>query len=511
MMYRYLLAISLLFPLALVSQIQKIQIADFSSNESQSLEWIDDKLYMALSQDSHLYPDSVFSILSFNQNLQIQDSLNLNPILDSIGAPEDSAAWQIIRMKAYADKLYLLFFYWNWSASPCGTNAYYLMVFDDGLRQEEIINLSSFNNQINFIIYNFDLKPGKVLLGGTYFPCSDYTDQKPYAGIYDLNTRSLSQNLSLADSLPTGSLGISNIRFANQNIYGGTWPESTLGGGVLVELDSNLGYQASLSLADSSIMPDFGLSGVYAQSFPLTTDSIALVSIGEGLPNASTFPHYNLALGRFSKSNFSLQTDTFSLCTGLCPYVTTGISDRPILSWDGVDATNLDSTLVIASNGLAYPGFRDTLELHIYNVNLRKGTLNWKRHFSWNDAPVNPTISRFKDGQFAIAFNEQEISSNDIRFKLNLWLFDKRGDLISIQEQDLASQLSLYPNPSSDRIWISGEELDQQNDYLLFSLQGKLLRQGSLKLNEAISMKGLTKGTYLLKVNNNPPQRIVIQ
>jgi len=61
------------------------------------------------------------------------------------------------------------------------------------------------------------------------------------------------------------------------------------------------------------------------------------------------------------------------------------------------------------------------------------------------------------------------------------------------------SLISLYPNPTSDKFYISGTE-DQVN-IKIFNLNGKLIFEKSIVNKEAISVESLPAGTYLVGIN----------
>lgn len=59
---------------------------------------------------------------------------------------------------------------------------------------------------------------------------------------------------------------------------------------------------------------------------------------------------------------------------------------------------------------------------------------------------------------------------------------------------------SLYPNPSSDYIQISG--LQKNESYSIYSIVGTLVKSGLIPDDKKINIQGLTKGNYYLKLDD---------
>lgn len=63
------------------------------------------------------------------------------------------------------------------------------------------------------------------------------------------------------------------------------------------------------------------------------------------------------------------------------------------------------------------------------------------------------------------------------------------------------NELSLYPNPASNQIFIDG--LGEPTNYKLFDLNGRLLQQGNYANRESIELRDLEQGVYFIQINNN--------
>jgi hypothetical protein len=70
-------------------------------------------------------------------------------------------------------------------------------------------------------------------------------------------------------------------------------------------------------------------------------------------------------------------------------------------------------------------------------------------------------------------------------------------------DRDGRLQAKIYPNPSSDRVQVSGAQSLVGYNYSVMDLQGKVLLSGSFDEDEAISTRTLKNGTYFLVVSGS--------
>jgi len=67
-------------------------------------------------------------------------------------------------------------------------------------------------------------------------------------------------------------------------------------------------------------------------------------------------------------------------------------------------------------------------------------------------------------------------------------------------EIDFKAKIKTYPNPSTNYISLSG--LAESQNYIIYNMQGKQVLNGSITSDNKIEVKFLTKGMYLLKLEN---------
>ncbi len=70
-------------------------------------------------------------------------------------------------------------------------------------------------------------------------------------------------------------------------------------------------------------------------------------------------------------------------------------------------------------------------------------------------------------------------------------------------DRDGRLQAKIYPNPSSDRVQVSGAQSLVGYSYSVMDLQGKVLLSGIFDEDEAINTRTLKNGTYFLVVSGS--------
>ena len=74
--------------------------------------------------------------------------------------------------------------------------------------------------------------------------------------------------------------------------------------------------------------------------------------------------------------------------------------------------------------------------------------------------------------------------------------------VLSVAEQAENISLSVYPNPSTDYLYLTSSDENSDLSYQLFDMNGRLLKSEKITENQTnIDMQGLVSATYFVKVN----------
>jgi hypothetical protein len=76
-----------------------------------------------------------------------------------------------------------------------------------------------------------------------------------------------------------------------------------------------------------------------------------------------------------------------------------------------------------------------------------------------------------------------------------------------IGEINAFEELSFYPNPAHDEVFI--KDLKRQEAYFIYDVSGKVINQGMVDLDGRISISGISNGMYVLMVGNKRSKFIV--
>ena len=74
--------------------------------------------------------------------------------------------------------------------------------------------------------------------------------------------------------------------------------------------------------------------------------------------------------------------------------------------------------------------------------------------------------------------------------------------VLSVAENAENVNLSVYPNPSTDYLYLTSSDEISGLSYHLFDMNGRLLKLGKITENQTnINMQGLVSATYFVKIN----------
>jgi len=107
-------------------------------------------------------------------------------------------------------------------------------------------------------------------------------------------------------------------------------------------------------------------------------------------------------------------------------------------------------------------------------------------HFSIGE-PLNTLI---EDGEIMLSQGVIQISLNEV--------------FSEVEDVSLSSAISIYPNPTTEKVNLQIDHRNEQFSYKVFDLNGALLKQAPLTAQTTtINLEHLSKGSYILKVLKN--------
>ncbi|MFN3530447.1 MAG: LamG-like jellyroll fold domain-containing protein [Bacteroidia bacterium] len=72
------------------------------------------------------------------------------------------------------------------------------------------------------------------------------------------------------------------------------------------------------------------------------------------------------------------------------------------------------------------------------------------------------------------------------------------------------AQLTLYPNPTHDILFVQGAKVAAAS-YVIHDIQGRVLQKGTYNPNEGIAVQSLSQGVYIIRLANQYPMRFIKQ
>lgn len=147
----------------------------------------------------------------------------------------------------------------------------------------------------------------------------------------------------------------------------------------------------------------------------------------------------------------------------------------------------------------------------IPDINLGDGST--VDHFIYSGGTNGTTVELFKvyngGHDWPGAFGNYDISSN-----IEIWKFfsryDINGSTASIEEQDIAKEFSLTPNPASECLIVHRAN-SKTSSFKILTMDGKEVLSGSLNgTTDSVNLKSLTSGAYHL-ISGYSSQKFIIE
>jgi len=191
-------------------------------------------------------------------------------------------------------------------------------------------------------------------------------------------------------------------------------------------------------------------------------------SAQSAIPSAGA---YNLALSATNVYVFSVGTTTETIQVTHPGY--------PINEWQLIIGVKEGNTLSLYINGIKV------------NEELIAGTMAYDTSLFLIGTRTMQPANTFDGKIDEVRLYDRALGESEIQ------------DILSILEIDLVSSINIYPNPFSESINIQNlNTLNNNASYQLFSINGQLIKQDKLILNQKIETTYLPRGIYFLKIND---------
>lgn len=168
---------------------------------------------------------------------------------------------------------------------------------------------------------------------------------------------------------------------------------------------------------------------------------------------------------------------------------------------------------------LDWTTFEPLAASHDYNIQVKNG--NALTYTFSNIGLINSSANEAQSHGFmaykikpkaGFTFGDVASSKSDIYFDYNPPIITNNvnTELSTLQTSNFSSEtLNIYPNPASDRIYISDRSL-QNADYQIADISGKIIAKGKFT-GEYIPVNQFEKGIYFLKISNRKTAKIIIE
>ncbi|QNR23462.1 T9SS type A sorting domain-containing protein [Croceimicrobium hydrocarbonivorans] len=438
-----------------------------------------------------------------SSNLATIDSIKLNGLVNGGASNLAVSLWDI---QKYEDGILILSSAQDTGSGSCTNIATALTKLDSNLNvlDEVIISEPGTNIQLGTMTIESDF----ILLGGyiTYCDTNLYS-----AGIGFVNRSS--NKLAWTDigqKFPSSKPRQESLNpsMVNGNLIANFWPQYG------PDFYSNYIIDTSFSILDSGSIID-PASGMYPNTLQshgrFIQTSNGMYQIGNSRSFFDSLPfipqrlgYWNIGIAKLDSSGNVTKLDTLPL-SGFDFQTSEKISSGLFFEIDAIDYSNLDSVLIIQGvNQIGQYNYtsKDTTPFTLISYNLNSNTLNWQKFISTPLTNSYQNIARLSNNHIAISFNEFDWRSDSLpNLRVQVWIFDEFGNVLSTRHFHQNLRSSIYPNPANSHIYLDFPNSSTNLGYEIRDLKGAILKKGSFQDNRSgLYIQDLNAGTYLLLI-----------
>ncbi|MFN3195270.1 MAG: T9SS type A sorting domain-containing protein [Chlorobiota bacterium] len=270
--------------------------------------------------------------------------------------------------------------------------------------------------------------------------------------------------------------GQSKMVFSPEVIYPGGCSERNLSNTDILKWEKSSGADFyNLEFSTDSLFED-----IIQSEYDIEGESYSLTSLQPGLKY-----FYRIQSGNEQKlsewsdiCNFSIELDRAILSEPSCG--DSILSNDIILRWDEVKNAGQYYLEIASDTTFSELILTDTLEDNFAVID----TLASNKLYYWRVSSINSESESNSEYSETCNFYTTVISS--------------------VHTDDNSNNLTLYPNPASDFIYLKGIDYKMLSEnYEISDINGKELQSGKLESKNKISIESLSPGVYFLKIDNH--------
>jgi hypothetical protein len=216
---------------------------------------------------------------------------------------------------------------------------------------------------------------------------------------------------------------------------------------------------------------------------------IRLKTTNEITPSGGISASYIAEWGQFCRGNinkYTAKTGSFGDGSGSSRYRNNSFC-RSTLTIDGVDSITIHFTTFETEKD------RDTL--FILDYAQRSVPLLMALSGSYTDS-----VFTFKTNSLFFEFTSDDINV-DLGWELTYYTNVPPGDSTNINKLDGDNHCYIYPNPATNYLYVSVDDLLQAGQIHLFDVYGRLLLKQVIRENESqVNLNTLAPGMYIVKI-----------
>jgi len=169
-----------------------------------------------------------------------------------------------------------------------------------------------------------------------------------------------------------------------------------------------------------------------------------------------------------------------------------------------VDITETNPTLIDIATGFNYPTDLELSDNYLFVTQATPGIVS-----KIDLTESTPTITDIVTG-----LNQPRgilIDGNTLYIaqSTNGKILKYTDTTLSLNEYHFLNNSKIYPNPSNDYLYISN--ILKPTKFQIYDFKGAILNSGTINNYGKINIKNLTKGTYLIKLENNLTKKFIVE